>query len=75
MLASFPGHSQKEWPGNEARHLPGCTHSWFQMTFCAVVIWRDLLRDLQHCQDTLSWHPPNNFECSAGEWREAHKDK
>ena len=43
------------------------------MTFCAVVIWSDLLGDLQYSQDTLSWHPPNISDCSAGEdtlsWR------
>ena len=38
-----------------------------------VVIWSDMLGDLQHCQDTLSWHPPNISDCSAEEWREAPK--
>ena len=42
-------------------------------SFYAVVIWSDLLGDLQYCQDTLSWHPPNISDCSAGEWREAPK--
>ena len=42
---------------------------------CAVVIWSDMLGDLQYCQDTLSWHPPNISDCSAGEWREAPKAK
>ena len=48
---------------------------WFLMTFCAVVIWGYMLGNLQYCQDTLSWHPPNISDCSAGEWREAHKAK
>ena len=44
-------------------------------SFYAVVVWSDLLGDLQYSQDTLSWHPPNISDCSAGEWREAPKTK
>ena len=43
--------------------------------FCAVVIWCDMLGDLQYFQDTLPWHSPNSFDCSTGEWREAPKAK
>jgi len=38
-----------------------------------VVIWSDLLGDLQCWQDTLSWHPPDISDQSAGRWRETSK--
>ena len=47
---------------------------WFNWIY-AVVIWGDLLGNLQYCQDTLSWHPPNISDSSAGERREAPKAK
>ena len=45
------------------------------MCVYAVVIWGDVLGDLQYRQDALSWHSPNISDYSAGEWREASKAK
>ena len=69
---SRPQHTDKV--NQVARNkLPELLLATTVFSFYAVVIWSDLLGDLQYCQDTLSWHPPNISDCSAGEWREAPK--